>query len=79
MDNTIIATINNPEEHSRKVHHFLKKLVQHDLFLKPEKCHFHKEEVEYLGVIIRQGKVQMDSTKIQGIADWPTPLTVKDI
>ena len=27
MDNTIIATTNDPEEYSKKVHHFLRKLA----------------------------------------------------
>jgi len=80
MDNAIIATANDPaEEHSKKVHHFLKKLMQHDLFLKLEKCHFYKKEVEYLKVIIGQGKVQMDPTKVQEIIEWPTSLIVKDV
>jgi len=79
MDNAIIAMADDPEEHSKKVHHFLDKLAQHDLFLKPKKCQFHKKEVEYLGVIIGQGKVKMDPMKVQGITEWPTPLTVKDV
>ena len=79
MDDAIIATADNSEEHSKKVHHFLDKLAQHDLFLKPEKCQFHKKEVEYLGVIIGQGKVKMDLMKVQGITKWPTPLTIKDV
>ena len=79
MNDAIIATINDSKEHSKKVCHFLKKLAQYDLFLKLEKCQFHKEEVEYLKVIIGQGKVQMDPTKVQGIIEWPTSLMVKDI
>src|SRR6266576_1257541 len=79
MDNAIIATADDPEEHTWKVHHFLDKLAHHNLFLKPEKCQFHKKEVKYLGVIIRQGKVQMDPTKVQGITEWPMPLTIKDV
>jgi hypothetical protein len=35
--------------------------------------------VEYLGVIIRQEKVEMDPVKVEGIAKWPIPVTVKDI
>jgi hypothetical protein len=35
--------------------------------------------VEYLGVIISQGKVEMDPVKVEGIAKWPTPTTVKDV
>jgi hypothetical protein len=61
------------------VNHFLKKLADHDLFLKPEKCKFHQKEVEYLGVIIGNGNVKMDPIKVEGIAKWPTPMTVKDV
>jgi len=79
MDNMIIATENNKEEHTVKVHHFLNKLKEHDLFLKPEKCRFHQKEVEYLGIIIGQGSVKMDPVKVEGIAHWPTPTMVKDV
>jgi hypothetical protein len=79
MDDAIIATSNNDTEHKEKVNHFLKKLADHDLFLKPEKCKFHQTEVEYLGVIIGNGNVKMDPIKVKGIAKWPTPATVKDV
>ena len=79
MDDAIIATEDNAEEHALKVHHFLSKLQKHDLFLKPEKCRFHQKEVEYLGIIIGQGSVKMDPVKVDGIAHWPTPATVKDV
>jgi reverse transcriptase-like protein/integrase-like protein len=35
--------------------------------------------VEYLGVIIGQGKVEMDPIKVEGIAKWPTPTTIKEV
>jgi len=79
MDDAIIATEDNPEEHVTKVRHFLTKLQRHDLFLKPEKCRFHQKEVEYLGVIIGQGSIKMDPVKVKGIAHWPTLMTVKDV
>jgi len=79
MDDTIIATSNDEEERTTKVNHFLTKLAQHNLFLKPEKCKFHQSEVEYLGVIIGGGKVKMDLVKVEGIMNWPTPTTVKDV
>jgi hypothetical protein len=59
--------------HCNMVAHILSKLREHDLFLKPEKCHFHKQEVEYLGVIVGKGHVKMDPVKVQAITDWPTP------
>jgi hypothetical protein len=79
MDDAIIATEDDEKDHAEKVHHFLSKLATHDLFLKPEKCRFHQKEVEYLGVIIGQGEVKMDPVKVEEIADWPTPTTVKKV
>jgi len=79
MDNMIITTEDDEVLHELCVNHILDKLEKFDLFLKPEKCKFHQREVEYLGVLIRNGTVKMDPVKVQGIADWPTPLTVKDV
>jgi hypothetical protein len=55
MDDILIAIAGSLDNHKRKVFHVLQKLFLNDLFLKPEKCHFHKKEVEYLGVIIGNG------------------------
>jgi len=79
MDDMIIATEDDEVLHELRVNHILDKLEKFDLFLKPEKCKFHQREVEYLGVLIGNGSVKMDPVKVQGIADWPTPLTVKDV
>jgi hypothetical protein len=51
----------------------LDKLEKYDLYLKPEKCKFEMEEIEYLGVIVGQNKIWMDSGKLKGIMDWPVP------
>ena len=79
MDNMIIATEDDEILHKLCINHILDKLEKYDLFLKPEKCKFHQREVEYLGVIIGNGTVKMDPVKIQGIMEWPTPKTVKDV
>ncbi len=65
--------------HHQYVHHMLNKLEQNDLYLKPEKCNFEQKEIDYLSVIIGNGKLQMDLKKLKGIADWPKPKTPTDI
>ncbi len=35
--------------------------------------------IEYLGVILLEGQVQMDHSKIAGIVNWPVPRTVKQV
>jgi hypothetical protein len=42
------------------IHQVLKRLEEHDLYLKPEKCEFLKWEIEYLGVIVRNGVLKMN-------------------
>src|ERR1700676_4984121 len=79
MDDILIATTGSLKYHCSKVAQVLQKLRENDLFLKPEKCHFHKKEVEYLGVIVGKGQVKMDPIKVQGIADWPTPTNVSEL
>ena len=78
MDDILIVTdSDNIENHIKIVSIVLKHLEDNNLFLKPEKCHFHKRKVEYLGVIVGNGQVKMDPIKVKGITDWPVP-TVQD-
>ena len=57
----------------------LKKAREHDLFFKPKKCKFRKQKIKYLGLVVQEGKLAMDSTKLKGIMEWPTPKTVKEV
>jgi hypothetical protein len=79
MDDILIATSGDLESHRKRVIQVLQKLKDNDLFLRPEKCSFHKKEVEYLGMIVGQGKVKMDPVKVKGIADWPQPTNLKEL
>ncbi|XP_026203899.1 uncharacterized protein LOC113154109 [Anabas testudineus] len=49
------------------------------LFVKAEKCLFHVPTVSFLGFIISAGQVQMDPTKVQAVALWPTPENRKQV
>ena len=79
MDDILIYTPDNLPLHRRRVHQILDKLQCHDLFLKPEKCLFEKHELEFLGVVLYKGQICMDNAKLQGVADWPVPRSVRDV
>jgi len=57
----------------------LEVLAEHKLFLRPEKCEFHRKQIEYLGLVISENKVEMDPVKIAGVHDWPTPENRTDV
>src|SRR5882672_4169293 len=48
-------------------------LCRHQLYLKAEKCTFGQPTVEYLGLILSEGRVEMDPVKVASVRDWPTP------
>jgi len=46
-------------------------LKENKLFLCLEKCEFYKQRIEYLGLVISENKVSMDSVKVAGVREWP--------
>jgi len=60
-------------------HGILQRLLELDLYLWLEKCSFNQISVEYLGLIISEGKIRMDPVKLNAVTNWPTPKTMKDV
>ena len=79
MDDILIATNGTWEDHYKEVVQVLQTLQEHDLYLKPDKCKFHRAEIDFLGMVIGGGQVKMDLVKVKGIAKWPTPTLVKEL
>ena len=71
LDDILIFT-ETEEEHEQVVRRVLEVLAEHKLFLRLEKCEFHRKQIEYLGLVISENKVEMDPVKVAGVHDWPT-------
>ena len=78
MDDILIYS-KHLKEHCQVVRKVLKRLEHYDLYLKPEKCEFEKDSMEYFRMIICPGEVQMDPGKVAAVKDWPTPTTLKEV
>jgi hypothetical protein len=78
MDNILIFS-NTLEDHQETVRKVLQILCENKLYLKPEKCNYEKTKIDYLGMIIWKGHIQMDPVKVQGVAEWLKPNCKKDI
>jgi hypothetical protein len=78
LDDILIYT-ETMEEHQKVVKRVLEILRKNHLYLKAEKCEFEKDRVEYLGLIISPGKIEMDPVKIEGVSKWPAPSNVKEV
>jgi len=78
LDDILIFT-KTEEEHERVVQRVLEVLTEHKLFLRPEKCEFHRKQIEYLRLVISENKIEMDPVKVAGVHDWPTPENRTDV
>ena len=79
MDDILIATDGRWEDHYKEVKQVLQTIHDHNLYLKPDKCQFHKTEIEFFGMVVGRGQVKMDPVKVKGITNWPTPTSVKEV
>jgi len=76
LDYTAIAYLDDiliysetKEAYIQHVQDILTCLSQARLLLKPEKCEFHKESVEFLGFMVSTTGIRMSPEKIKAIAE----------
>jgi len=70
LDNILIFT-QTIKQYTKAIQRVLEILVEHKLYLHPEKCKFQKECIEYLGLVVSENKVLMDPIKVARVQDWP--------
>lgn len=78
MDDILIF-LGNKKDHHERIRRVLARLKQHNLYLKPEKCSFDVQEVEFLGLIICPNHLAMDPTKLDRVHNWKTLTTVMEV
>ena len=78
MDDILIFTT-SAEDLIRKTIRVLETLAHNHLYLKPEKCEFNKQQIEFLGLTITPNELHMCTDKIEGILSWLPPKNVKQL
>lgn len=67
------------EEHESRLMKVLTRLRDYGLKLSPEKCHFFKTFVKYLGHVVDAHGVHTDPEKISALKCWPRPSNFKEL
>ena len=78
IDDIVIHT-KDKDEHRQITWQVLELLCENKLYVKPEKCEIKKSEIEYLGLIVSEGKIWMDPVKTNAIRGWPIPIKLKEL
>ena len=75
MDNFLIATLNKTHHdiqlHWTIVHVVLQCFKDQSFFLKAAKCHFKQTCVNYLRIVVEDGKITLNPIKQRGLLEWP--------
>jgi hypothetical protein len=77
MDDILVysRTLEEHVEHVRKV---LKALKKHNLRLKPSKSEFHKQKVEFVGMLISAQGLEVNPDKVARVWEWEEPTNKKE-
>jgi len=78
IDDVLVGT-EMEEGYDKLVEEILRRLEEHDLYVKLEKCEWKVREVGFLGVVIRPDGIKMEKEKVRDVLEWPTPKCVKDV
>ena len=75
LDDILIFS-KTPEEHEKNLRLVLQVLRENKFYAKMSKCHFFKEELEYLGHVVGKDGIRVDPKKVEAVTRWPVPQDV---
>ncbi len=78
LDDILIFS-KDPTKHAQHLTIVLQTLRKNGYFARLHKCSFGEKTVEFLGHVISYNTISMDKEKLQGVQDWPTPTTIKQV
>ena len=78
LDNILIYSMEE-SQHEQHVRTVLKALLTAGLFAKLSKCLFSVKRVPFLGYVITDTGVEMETDRVSTIVNWPEPESVREV
>lgn len=78
LDDILIFS-KNKEDHIKHVTKVLTLLRENKLYAKQSKCEFFKTEISFLGHVINERGISMETSKVKAVSDWPIPQNITDV
>src|SRR5260370_20108261 len=75
----ILIYIKTLEDHSRHLRSVLQVLRDKQLYGKLSKCEFYQREIGFLGHVINEHGIKMESSKVNAVTNWPVPKNVHEL
>jgi len=74
--NNIIIYSNSEGEYKKYIKWTLQRLHNKEILIAIKKCEFHITKTDFIGFIIKLGRISMDLKKIKAIVNWQDPENV---
>ena len=78
LDDILVAS-QNWEEHLHSIQLVIDRLQQAGLRLKPKKCKFARRKAAYLGHVVSEAGIEMDTEKVEKVQNFPAPNNLKTL
>ena len=65
--------------HLQNLREVLVRFRQHNLKVKPKKCHLFQTEIKFLGKVVSGDGIAVDPSKTEVVAEWPIPRSIRDV
>ncbi|EIE84465.1 hypothetical protein RO3G_09175 [Rhizopus delemar RA 99-880] len=79
LDDILIFSTGDEEQHKKHVRLVLKKLDEAKLIINKKKCRFNRKELTFLGFNISAEGIKPAPEKVKAVFDWPTPTNVQQV
>lgn len=67
------------EEHLHNIQLVFNKIKEATLKIAPSKCQFFKRKVKFIGHIVSERGIEIDTEKTDKVVNWPKPRTPEDV
>jgi len=78
LDDILIFS-EDEDSHRKHVAEVLRLLAMANMRIRVDKCHWFQRELRYLGHVISEDGIRMDPDKVQAMAEYERPTTVKKL
>jgi len=68
--NDIIIYLESKKEYKKHVKWVLKRLQEEQILVVIKKCEFFTRKTDFIGFIIKLGKISIDLKKVKAIVNW---------
>jgi len=79
IQDDVLVSGRNDAEHLQNLETVFQRFLKFGLRVKPEKCRFLQEEVEFFSLKISKGGIKPTHEKIRAVRDAPTPKNVTEL